>query len=96
MRRIAGATLILLLGCQGGMFDRREPLSFVQYNSLAKGMTYASVRDAFGRPAHVLERQGGVRGLSYPCEDATGAVLTLRMTFDDRGRLDRWGLQKSP
>jgi len=55
-------------------------------------MEAVAIRRAFGAPSDVLERDGIVRGLTYPCEDARGEVLELRMVFDTEGRLAKCAL----
>ena len=52
----------------------------------------AAIVNAFGKPAHTLEQDGKVRGLTYRCEDATGAVRQLRMVFSADERLEQWAL----
>jgi len=92
-RRVTAGSLILLLAGCGILNAGKNALSFAQYNSLAKGMTSASVMKAFGRPADVLEKDGKVRGLSYRCQDANGKVVGLRMVFDEQGQLQSWTLR---
>ena len=55
-------------------------------------MRSAAILNAFGEPAHTLEQDGLVRGLTYYCDDATGKVRQLRLVFDDRQRLEEWAL----
>jgi hypothetical protein len=69
-----------------------DALSYAQYHSLEKGMTAAAILKAFGPPAHTLEQDGKVRGLTYFCEDAAGKAQQLRMVFDGDGRLEKWAL----
>ncbi len=102
MRRIAAATLILVLaglsaglsGCKGGLFGGRDALTYAQYNSLKAGMQAETVRAAFGTPTHVLERDGKVIGLTYPCENSAGKTVSLKLIFSPKGRLQKWALQE--
>lgn len=96
-RRITAVTLILLAGCKGGSgwmgSGTRNTLSYSQYHSLEPGMRARAVLKAFGDPAHTLEQEGKVRGLTYFCENATGQVMQLRMVFDDQEQLQQWALR---
>ena len=98
MRRIASGSLILafatLASCKSGFLGGRDPLSYAQYNSLQRGVQAAAVRDAFGTPTHVFERDGAVAGFTYPCENSAGVVVPLKLVFTSEGRLDRWALQE--
>jgi hypothetical protein len=51
------------------------------------------IQEAFGPPADVLRKDGKVRGLTYPCENAEGEVMHLRMVFSAEGRLEDWALK---
>ncbi|MHC4548230.1 MAG: hypothetical protein ACYTEZ_05575 [Planctomycetota bacterium] len=97
--RITAATLILLAGCKGSPllnpFPSGKALSYSQYHSLERGMRAQAILRAFGTPAHTLEQDGKVRGLTYPCENSAGRVMQLRMVFDAQERLQQWAL-KSP
>ena len=92
-RRITALTLILGAACGSQLrIGGGNPLSYAQYMSLEKGMHAGAIVRAFGKPAHSLEQDGKVRGLTYSCEDATGKVEQLRMVFTAEQRLDRWVL----
>jgi len=56
-------------------------------------MRVETIRKGFGPGGDVLETDGVVRGLAYPCEDADGRVLQLRMVFSAEGRLENWALK---
>ena len=90
-------TLILLAGCKGGSgwigSKPKNTLSYSQYHSLERGMRAKAVLKAFGDPAHALEQDGKIRGLTYFCENATGQVMQLRMVFDKDEQLQQWALR---
>ena len=93
-RRITAASLILAAACAGtGSIFRGPSLSYAQYCSLEKGMRVETIRKGLGPGGDVLETDGKVRGLAYPCEDAEGKVLQLRMVFSEDGRLEKWVLK---
>ena len=92
MRSITAATLILFVGCRGGILSRQDSISYAQYNSLQTGMTPKAVIAAFGKPRDVLEKDGKIRGLSYLSRNAAGNAVPLKMVFDERGRLTKWAL----
>jgi hypothetical protein len=52
----------------------------------------------FGPAEHVLRREEKVRGLTYPCENASGEIVELRLAFSAEERLERWVMldPKSP
>lgn len=56
-------------------------------------MTAQAILNAFGPAGNVFEQDGKVRGLTYPCEDASGQVLQLRMVFSPDERLEKWVLR---
>ena len=56
-------------------------------------MTAKAILNAFGPARDVLEQDGKVRGLTYPCEDASGQVLALRMVFSADEKLEKWVLR---
>jgi hypothetical protein len=93
-RRITAATLILAAACgtQLRIGGNSNALSYAQHQSLEQGMEARAILRAFGKPQDVLEQDGKVRGLTYACETATGAVESLRMVFSPDERLDRWTL----
>jgi hypothetical protein len=96
-RRITAVTLILLAGCKSGSgwmgSNPKNTLSYSQYHSLERGMRAKAVLKAFGDPAHTLEQDGRIRGLTYACENATGQVMQLRMVFDKKEQLQQWALR---
>lgn len=59
-------------------------------------MSAAAILQAFGPPADRLVKQGKVRGLTYPCEDAAGRPARLRMVFGSGQKLARWTLARPP
>ena len=84
---LVGALLLAGCGWVGGLGDsihRTDPelLQYGQYTSLSKGMGARTIIDTFGPPAHVLERDGKIRGLTYKCQNALGKKTYLRMAFD--------------
>lgn len=89
-------TLILLAGCKGAPGwlggSPENTLSYSQYHSLERGMRAKAILKAFGDPAHALEQDGKIRGLTYFCENATGQVMQLRMVFDAEEGLKQWAL----
>jgi hypothetical protein len=95
VRRITAAALILVAGCGGRSIlgGSGKSLSYAQYRSLEAGMAAEDIVSAFGAAGNVLEQDGKVRGLSYPCEDASGQVLQLRMVFSTDGKLEKWVLR---
>ena len=94
MRSITAATLILFVGCRGGLLGPKDSLSYAQYRSLQKGVSAEAVISAFGKPSDILERNSKIFGLTYLCENARGVAVPLRMVFDERGRLTKWVLQQ--
>ena len=96
VRRITAAALILLAGCGGKirlLGGPEKALSYAQYRSLGEGMTAQAILNAFGPAKGVLEQDGNFRGLTYPCEDASGRVVELRMVFSADERLEKWVLR---
>ena len=70
-------------------------LQYGQYTSLSKGMGARTIIDTFGPPAHVLERDGKIRGLTYKCQNALGKKTQLRMAFDAKESLTSYVLANS-
>lgn len=96
VRRITAAALILLAACGGKvrLFEgSQKALNYAQYCSLEEGMAAEDILRAFGPAGDVREEDGKVRGLAYPCEDASGKVLQLRMVFSPDARLEKWVLR---
>jgi hypothetical protein len=94
VRRITAAALILVAACGGKslLSGSSKALNYAQYRSLERGVTAQVILSAFGPAGNVLEKDGKVRGLAYPCEDASGQVHQLRMVFTDEERLENWVL----
>lgn len=85
---------LLLAGCAwvgnlGDSLHRKDPelLQYGQYTSLRDGMRARTIIDTYGPPAHVLERDGKIRGLTYKCQNALGKKTQLRMAFDAKESL---------
>jgi hypothetical protein len=53
-------------------------------------MAAEEIQKAFGPAQDVLRREERIRGLTYPCENATGQVVELRLAFSAEERLERW------
>ena len=94
VRRITAASLILVAACGGkSVFSgSSKALSYAQYKSLEKGTSAEAIQNAFGAAGNAFEKDGKIRGLAYPCEDAAGQVLQLRMVFTADEKLDNWVL----
>ncbi len=98
-RSITAAALILVAACGTPRASWKRlptdgPLSYAQLNSLEKGRGATTILKAFGEPKHKLNKDGRIRGLTYPCEDGTGNVQELRMVFSAKERLTKWTLGK--
>ncbi|MGQ0612649.1 MAG: hypothetical protein ACT4PV_02705 [Planctomycetaceae bacterium] len=95
-RSITAATLLLILAaCSAwkGQVDplgrgRRPVLPYACYQSLQTGMNAREILGKFGPPEDLAEKDGAIRFLLYPCEDANGESATLRMAFSHNEALE--------